>query len=101
MPGRFRLMSISNEGNQKLFLTQETRLFHILGWTVASVSTALGVFFVSAQSTVVWDKNYGSEDLYTSRVIDLEPVGLVLLGAGILSLVALCIVEVLLRRPRQ
>ncbi|GEM_PF-6218819 len=75
-----------------------TRLFQLLGWTIAVLSTAFGIFFVSKKEATAWDPQQGSAEVLTSRVVYLEPVGLALLVAGVLSLVALCIVESVRKR---
>lgn len=75
-----------------------TRLFQLLGWIIAVLSTALGIFFVSKKDAIAWDPQQGSAEVFTSRVVYLEPVGLALLSVGILSIVALCIMETLRKR---
>lgn len=75
-----------------------SKLFQLAGWAIAVLSTVLGIYFVAEQEAVAWDPQPGASGTFTSRVVDLEPVGLALLGTGILSLVALCITESLRKR---
>lgn len=62
------------------------------------LSTVLGIFFVSKKDAIAWYPQHGSAEVFTSRVVYLEPVGLTLLSVGILSVVALCITETLRKR---
>ena len=72
--------------------------FQVFGWLIASVSTGVGIYCVVQRETVVWVPTDGSTASFTSQMVGLEPVGLVLLGTGVLSLVALSIVETVRRR---
>ena len=75
-------------------------LFLIAGWALASHTRAAGLILLFAGQAQTWKETgrVGETVTYTSTQLDLTPLGLVLVAARVLSLVAMCITEAQNRR---
>lgn len=65
----------------------------LAAWILAVLMTILGIVFSTVRQTTAWVEQQGNPDVSSAQVVDLSQVGLVLLAAGLVSLMALLIAE--------